>query len=486
MAEEGEFDTPGASLPEGIEVDEAAAYFGITDSSDVIVRLSQSDRLNGLGEFLALTVDLVLKDEFDFQSAAARLGCEDGEVYYLLSGPFGLLTMTDSLRRYLGQADSGGEIGPHPGIPESEIAALDQLNDIMVLMRMVAIAHLVGGLRLLDHTLVTFEAWVLTPGAHKQQLLALSAELDNALNEAKAGSISPLHSLGVPTATPAPAPAPTAAVPAPAPAPQQEVTYITANPAEAAAFNAIDANHDGIISQGEFATALAGGSAATTPAPTPQPTPTPVHAPIQPDVQPQPAPTPAPVQPTVPPQPASVQPVVPPQPDPVVSAPPPQPMSKPAPAPAPASPQPMSKPAPAPAPASPQPMSKPAPAPAPASPQPPATTETLAPGLSPRPMGEQAPEETVAQPAPETAQVPAPLPQPVAPARPPVASAQPAPAPAAPKPESAQDRVADLVSRPGAPAEGVHHHIQSGRFCGSCGIGVEQQWRHCPVCSTAL
>ena len=410
MAEEGEFDTPGASLPEGIEVDEAAAYFGITDSSDVIVRLSQSDRLNGLGEFLALTVDLVLKDEFDFQSAAARLGCEDGEVYYLLSGPFGLLTMTDPLRRYLGQADSGGEIGPHPGIPESEIAALDQLNDIMVLMRMVAIAHLVGGLRLLDHTLVTFEAWVLTPGAHKQQLLALSAELDNALNEAKAGSISPLHSLGVPSAAPAAQPAPAAAAPAPAPQPE----------------------------------------------PQPTPAPTPVHAPIQPDVQPQPAPTPAPVQPTVPPQPAPVQPVVPPQPDPVVSAPPPQPMSK------------------------------PAPAPAPASPQPPATTETLAPGLSPRPMGEQAPEETVAQPAPETAQVPAPLPQPVAPARPPVASAQPAPAPAAPKPESAQDRVADLVSRPGAPAEGVHHHIQSGRFCGSCGIGVEQQWRHCPVCSTSL
>ena len=406
MAEEGEFDTPGASLPEGIEVDEAAAYFGITDSSDVIVRLSQSDRLNGLGEFLALTVDLVLKDEFDFQSAAARLGCEDGEVYYLLSGPFGLLTMTDPLRRYLGQEDSEGEAGPHPGIPESEIAALDQLNDIMVLMRMVAIAHLVGGLRLLDHTLVTFEAWVLTPGAHKQQLLALSAELDNALNEAKAGSISPLHSLGVPSAAPAAQPAP--AAPAPQPEPQ------------------------------------------------PTPAPTPVHAPIQPDVQPQPAPTPAPVQPTVPPQPAPVQPVVPPQPDPVVSAPPPQPMSK------------------------------PAPAPAPASPQPPATTETLAPGLSPRPMGEQAPEETVAQPAPETAQVPAPLPQPVAPARPPVASAQPAPAPAAPKPESAQDRVADLVSRPGAPAQGVHHHIQSGRFCGSCGIGVEQQWRHCPVCSTSL
>ena len=448
MAEEGEIETPGASLPEGIEVDEAAAYFGITESSDVIVRLSQSDRLNGLGEFLALTVDLVLKDEFDFQSAAIRVGCEDGEIYYLLSGPFGLLTMTDPLRRYLGQEDSEGEAGPHPGIPEPEIAALDQLNDIMVLMRMVAIAHLVGGLRLLDHTLVTFEEWMLGPAAHKQQLLALSAELDNALNEAKAGSISPLNSLGVPSAAPAPAPAPTAAAPAPAPAPQPEVTYITGNPAEAAAFNAIDANNDGVISQGEFTTALAGGSAATTPAPTPQPAPTPVHAPIQPAVQPQPAPAPAP---------APVQPVAPPQPAPVVSAPPPQPVSSPTPAPAPA------------------PAAAPAPAPAPT----PAPT-------SPKPVGEQASEETVAQPDPETAQAPAPLPQPVAPARAPVASAQPAPAPTAPKPESAQDRVADLVSRPGAPAQGVHHHIQSGRFCGGCGVGVEQQWRHCPVCSTSL
>ncbi len=472
MAEEGEIETPGASLPEGIEVDEAAAYFGITESSDVIVRLSQSDRLNGLGEFLALTVDLVLKDEFDFQSAAARIGCEDGEIYYLLSGPFGLLTMTDPLRRYLGQEDSEGEAGPHPGIPESEIAALDQLNDIMVLMRMVAIAHLVGGLRLLDHTLVTFEEWMLGPVAHKQQLLALSAELENALNEAKAGSISPLNSLGVPSAAPAPAPVPPAAPPAPAPAlaPQPEVTYITGNPAEAAAFNAIDANNDGVISQGEFTTALAGGSAATTPAPTPQPAPTPVHAPIQPAVQPQPAPAPAP---------APVQPVAPPQPAPVVSAPPPQPVSTPTPAPAPA-------PAPTPAP-TPAPALAPVPAPAPASPQPPATTHTMAPGLSPSPVQEQAAEETVAQPAPETAQAPAPLPQPVVPApRAPVAPAQPAPAPAAPKPESAQDRVADLVSRPGAPAQGVHHHIQSGRFCDGCGVGVEQQWRHCPVCSTSL
>ena len=389
MAEEGAIEATGASLPDGIEVDEAAAYFGVTESSDIIVRLNQSDRLNGLGEFLSLTVDLVLKDEFDFQSAASRIGCEDGEVYYLLSGPFGLLTVTDPLRRYLGQPDSEGETGPHPGIPENEIAALDQLNDVMVLMRMVAIAHLVGGLRLLDHTLVTFEAWMMSPGAHKQQLLALCAELDNALNEAKAGSISPLHSLGVPTAAPAPQPAPQA------PAPQ--------------------------------------------PAVEPQPAPTPVHAPIQPTVQPQPAPAP-------------VQPLMPPQPAPVVSAPPPQPVSS------------------------------PTPAPVSPSPQPSPTTHSVVPALSTSPVEEQAPEEIVTPPSPD----PSALPQPVAPARAPVASAQPAPASTAPNSESAQDRVADLVSRPGATAEGVHHHIQSGRFCGGCGIGVEQQWRHCPVCSTSL
>ena len=39
----------GAILPEGIEVDETSAYFGITDSSELINRLAETDRLNGLG-----------------------------------------------------------------------------------------------------------------------------------------------------------------------------------------------------------------------------------------------------------------------------------------------------------------------------------------------------------------------------------------------------------------------------------------------------
>ena len=64
----------GAILPQGIEVDETSAYFGITDSSELINRLAETDRLNGLGEFLSITSDLLLKQaNFDFDTAASRL-----------------------------------------------------------------------------------------------------------------------------------------------------------------------------------------------------------------------------------------------------------------------------------------------------------------------------------------------------------------------------------------------------------------------------
>ena len=81
----------GAVLPDGIEVDETSAYFGITASSDLINRLAETDRLNGLGEFLSITGALLLKQKtFDFETAATRLEVEGGEIYWLLSGPFGL------------------------------------------------------------------------------------------------------------------------------------------------------------------------------------------------------------------------------------------------------------------------------------------------------------------------------------------------------------------------------------------------------------
>ena len=96
-----EIEVDGASLPsDGIDVDETAAYFGVTKTADLIMRLNTTDRLNGLGEFLTLTSDLLLTDSFDFDVVSERLECESGEIYYLLSGPFEIFTMTDGLRLY--------------------------------------------------------------------------------------------------------------------------------------------------------------------------------------------------------------------------------------------------------------------------------------------------------------------------------------------------------------------------------------------------
>ena len=144
-------ETEGASLPEGIAVDEAAAYFGVTDSADIVVRLNQTDRFNGLGEFFSLTIDLIFLPEFGFEEAANRLGCEGGEIYYLLSGPFELVTISDPLRYYIGQENSEGERGPHPGLPEYEMNVIEQLTDIFSMLRLFGLGHLIGGLPLMAH-----------------------------------------------------------------------------------------------------------------------------------------------------------------------------------------------------------------------------------------------------------------------------------------------------------------------------------------------
>ena len=44
----------GASLPEGIEVDETSAYFGITESSDIVHDLMSTDKMSAIAKFFAL------------------------------------------------------------------------------------------------------------------------------------------------------------------------------------------------------------------------------------------------------------------------------------------------------------------------------------------------------------------------------------------------------------------------------------------------
>ncbi len=229
---EVDVETEGASLPEGIAVDEAAAYFGVTDSADIVVRLNQTDRLNGLGEFFSLTIDLIFQPEFGFEEAANRLGCEGGEIYYLLSGPFGLITISDPLRYYLGQENSEGESGPNPGLPEHEMNAIVQLTDIFSLLRLFGLGHLIGGLPLLAHYITMFEKLMVAPAANKDSILRLAVELHQATEQAKSGSVTPIACLGapvqgsVPQVAPTPSPPqPTAPPhPAPAPAPPQAPT----------------------------------------------------------------------------------------------------------------------------------------------------------------------------------------------------------------------------------------------------------------------
>ena len=76
----------GASLPDGIEVDEAAAYFGVTESSDIVHTLMSMERNQSIGQFFSMVADIILKPgEFDFEEASQALNCEGGEIYYLVS-----------------------------------------------------------------------------------------------------------------------------------------------------------------------------------------------------------------------------------------------------------------------------------------------------------------------------------------------------------------------------------------------------------------
>ena len=424
----------GASMPEGIEVDKHSAYFGITDSSDLIERLAQTDRLNGLGEFLTLSSDLLLKQpNLDLDTTAARLQVEAGEMYWLLSGPFQLLSWTDPIRYYLGMEDSEGNPGgPDPGLSGNEISSLDSFNDPFRLLRMLAIGHVVGGLQELDQYIANFEAWMRDVSANRIRFIALQKQLDQTLaTTMSGGEASSLSALtggpvvrvevktpeGLPEPTPEPAPA--AETPAPTPAP---------SPAPAQ-------------------------TPAATPAPTPAPEPTAAGVSIADafDVATQPAataaPAPAPAPATAAPAPVET----PPTPvEPEITAPPAEPALTPAPAPTPDQ--------------APAPVTTAAPA------EPPVAT--LAPKRAP----------ISATPAPAPAQ------QPVAPA-PTMAGAasnfaSAFAAPAAPAPVEQTPARSGRVRGAGLP--GVHHVVQTGLFCATCSIGVEHHWRMCPICSSKL
>ena len=211
---------PGESMPDGIEVDAAAAYFGITESSDMVHTLMAMERLEAMEKFFEVLSDIVLlPGEFDFNAASERIQCEGGEIYYLVAGHLGIMTMPDPLSHYLGTPDSAGESsGNTPSLSEEELSKLTTLADPMKLLKLLAIAYATGGAGEVTRYLTTVESFLAQPEANKASLLTVAEELEAALDVA--GHALPVPTLASGVAASASVPmAPTPSPPAPVPKP---------------------------------------------------------------------------------------------------------------------------------------------------------------------------------------------------------------------------------------------------------------------------
>ena len=127
-------DVADVSMPEGIEVDDAAAYFGVFESSDALHQMMEMPREAAFEKFFALLSDLVLKPgDFDFEEASERLNCEGGEIYRSCRAFRGM-----SLPEQLALAISEGQFS------DSESEQLQEIADPMPL-KLFAIAQQTGG-----------------------------------------------------------------------------------------------------------------------------------------------------------------------------------------------------------------------------------------------------------------------------------------------------------------------------------------------------
>ncbi|MCH1422543.1 MAG: hypothetical protein L7U62_03505 [Candidatus Poseidoniaceae archaeon] len=201
MAEE---ELEGASLPTGIEVDDAAAYFGVIDSSDMVHTLMAMDQDSAMEQFFSILSDIVLlPGDFDFEAASERIQCEGGEIYYLVAGHLGLMSLPDPLSQYLGLPDSSGESsGQSPSLSSEDQSKLATLADPMRILKLLAVASTTGSegevLRYLNELRTLFA----DPVTHLGTLLTVADELDASLDVA--GHALPVPSLSSGNASAAP------------------------------------------------------------------------------------------------------------------------------------------------------------------------------------------------------------------------------------------------------------------------------------------
>ena len=184
----------------GIEVDDAAAYFGVTESSDVLHSMMAMPREQAMVQFFELLSDIVLRPgDFDFEAASERMQCEGGEIYYLVAGHLGLMSMPDPLLQALGMPDSSGETGsPASSIDEASKAQLQRLADPMRMMKLFAVAHQTGSKDEVIKYMSGFESLLNDVAGSVGTLVAIDQELDAALDVA--GHVLPIPALASGTA----------------------------------------------------------------------------------------------------------------------------------------------------------------------------------------------------------------------------------------------------------------------------------------------
>ena len=226
-----------AASPQGIEVDDAAAYFGVTESSDVLHAMMAMPREQAMIQFFELLSDIVLRPgDFDFEAASERMQCEGGEIYYLVAGHLGLMSMPDPLLQALGMPDSSGETAsPADGIGEGDRAALERLADPMRMMKLFAVAFQTGSKDEVVQYMSGVEGYLNNVSGSVAALVAINQELDAALDVA--GHVLPIATLAsgaaaaatveVPETTSLPEPAPE-----PTPAPVEAVQAASTVPSE--------------------------------------------------------------------------------------------------------------------------------------------------------------------------------------------------------------------------------------------------------------
>ena len=176
----------GATLPEGIEVDDAAAYFGVVDSSDVLQQMMSMDSKQALSKALEHLADIILRPgEFDFEAASERLQCEGGEIYFLIFGHLNLMALPDPLLQFAGQPDSTGAANTaHPLATGDVVQALTPLFDPMQFLKILAIAYATGGTTEVERYLQSIESIMAAPSDNVEKMQTMAEELKSSLDVA--------------------------------------------------------------------------------------------------------------------------------------------------------------------------------------------------------------------------------------------------------------------------------------------------------------